>query len=177
MNKPSATRITLFRPSESARMEANGETRRAKNDVHEVMMDLSRELRALPEREVPIETRVADITPVSSGSQEPVSLRTWAETHKGVWDDDADVHPNNKPLIPAEKARSHMNRPGGALLDGFPDVEAACASRSSRKSSLIGSRLGPAIRGSSALDMAPNHGKQALQDRPMRSLSVRLHAV
>lgn len=41
--------------------------RRAKREVEEVIMDLSREVRLRSEREVPIETRVADMTPVSSG--------------------------------------------------------------------------------------------------------------
>jgi len=40
---------------------------RARSEVHEVIMDLSSELRGLPDREVPMDTRVADITPVSSG--------------------------------------------------------------------------------------------------------------
>jgi len=66
MKSISATRMTRFRPSESARSEANGETRRANSEVHEVMMDLSSEVSALPESEVPIDTRVAEMTPVSS---------------------------------------------------------------------------------------------------------------
>lgn len=45
---------------------------KAKSDVEDVMMDLSKEVKARSERELPIETRVAEMTPVSSVD---VSLR------------------------------------------------------------------------------------------------------
>jgi len=67
MNRISAARMTRFRPRLSARTDANGEIRSAKREVHDVMMDLSREVRGLFDRAVPMDTRVADITPVSSG--------------------------------------------------------------------------------------------------------------
>jgi hypothetical protein len=63
----SATRMTRLRPRRSARTEEKGETRRAKREVHEVMMDLSSAVRGREESEVPRETRVEEITPVSSG--------------------------------------------------------------------------------------------------------------
>jgi hypothetical protein len=66
MKRASATNITRLRPQESATTEAKGDTRRAKRDVHDVMMDLSSDDRGLPESDVPMDTRVADITPVSS---------------------------------------------------------------------------------------------------------------
>lgn len=56
-----------LRPSLSARWEEKGETRRAKREVEEVMMDLSKDVRRRLDREVSMETRVADMTPVSSG--------------------------------------------------------------------------------------------------------------
>jgi hypothetical protein len=48
-------------------MEEKGERRSAKREVDEVMMDLSSAVRGRDEREVPRETRVEEITPVSSG--------------------------------------------------------------------------------------------------------------
>jgi hypothetical protein len=50
----------------SARTEENGEMSRAKRDVEDVMIDLSRDVRLRFESDVPTETRVAEITPVSS---------------------------------------------------------------------------------------------------------------
>lgn len=62
----SATSMTRLRPRRSASTEESGETSRAKRAVAEVMIDLSREVSCRLEREVSIEMRVADITPVSS---------------------------------------------------------------------------------------------------------------
>lgn len=64
----------------------SGEATSAKREVEEVIIDLSREVRRRLEREASIETRVADITPVSS---EPVSfegLVLWrdSETHSRI---------------------------------------------------------------------------------------------
>lgn len=59
-------RMTLLRPKRSARMPDVGETTRAKREVQAVMSDLSRVVRGREESEVPMETRVAEITPVSS---------------------------------------------------------------------------------------------------------------
>ncbi len=58
--------MTGFRPKKSARTEEIGEAARANREVQEVMTDLSREVNARPESEVPTETSVAEITPVSS---------------------------------------------------------------------------------------------------------------
>ena len=55
-----------FRPMRSARTEDSGDAIRANSEVDEVMMDLSREVSSRFDSDVPIETRVADITPVSS---------------------------------------------------------------------------------------------------------------
>lgn len=66
MKRRSAQRMTRFRPSESARTEEKGEISRAKSAVEEVMMDLSVESSSWPERPSPMETRVAEMTPVSS---------------------------------------------------------------------------------------------------------------
>ena len=65
-NKRSAARITGRRPKASARTEAKGEAKSARSDVLDVMRDLSREVRRREEREGPMETSVAEITPVSS---------------------------------------------------------------------------------------------------------------
>ena len=62
----SARRMTRLRPSRSARTEEKGEMRSARSEVEEVMMDLSRAVRGRAERDVPSETRVEEITPVSS---------------------------------------------------------------------------------------------------------------
>lgn len=62
----SAKSITRLRPRRSARTEESGEMRRAKSAVDEVMMDLSSEVRGRFESESSMDTRVADITPVSS---------------------------------------------------------------------------------------------------------------
>lgn len=67
VKRASARRMTRRRPWRSARREASGEARRAKSEVEEVMIDLSKEVRVRLEREVSIETRVAEMTPVSSG--------------------------------------------------------------------------------------------------------------
>ena len=65
MNAASARRTTLLRPRESASIPDRGETRSAKSAVADVMRDLSRVVNGCP-RELWIETRVAEITPVSS---------------------------------------------------------------------------------------------------------------
>lgn len=65
-NSRSAARITGRRPKASARTEAKGEAKSARSDVLDVMRDLSREVRRREEREGPMETSVAEITPVSS---------------------------------------------------------------------------------------------------------------
>lgn len=62
-----AQRSTFFRPIRSARLEAIGEAKKASNDVDDVIMDLSREVRARLDSEVPIETRAEAVTAVSSG--------------------------------------------------------------------------------------------------------------
>ena len=77
MNSVSAKRTTRLRPRSSASEEAKGRTRRAKREVHEVMTDLSSEVSGRCERDVPMETRVALITPVSSG-EEDVVLVLWS---------------------------------------------------------------------------------------------------
>jgi hypothetical protein len=68
MKRTSPIRITRFRPRESARRPLTGETRRAKREVDAAIKDLSSVVRGREDRDVPIETRVADITPVSSES-------------------------------------------------------------------------------------------------------------
>jgi hypothetical protein len=66
MKRISATRMTLLRPSLSARRPLAGDINKAKSDVQAVMRDLSTVDRGRFEREVPMEMRVAEITPVSS---------------------------------------------------------------------------------------------------------------
>src|SRR5690349_9547402 len=61
-----ASKMTRLRPKLSARTEENGEMTRAKSEVEEVMIDLSRGVRCRDEREEPRDTRVEEITPVSS---------------------------------------------------------------------------------------------------------------
>lgn len=58
--------MTRLRPRESERRPLIGETMSAKREVDAAMRDLSRVVRAREEREVPMQTRVAEITPVSS---------------------------------------------------------------------------------------------------------------
>jgi hypothetical protein len=82
-NNPSAARITRFRPNESARRDAKGETSSAKREVHEVMMDLSREVSALLDNEVPIDTSVAEMTPVSSSKSQPGALESEMISERG----------------------------------------------------------------------------------------------
>lgn len=65
-NRPSAIRIILLRPRRSARMPVAGETNKANSEVQHVMSDLSRVVSGRWERSLPMETRVADMTPVSS---------------------------------------------------------------------------------------------------------------
>jgi hypothetical protein len=65
MKATSANKTTFFLPRLSARIPETGETRSAKRAVDEVMSDLSSVVSGRP-RALPIETRVADITPVSS---------------------------------------------------------------------------------------------------------------
>lgn len=60
--------MTRLRPRRSARTEDSGEARSAKREVDDVMMDLSNDVRGRPESEVPIDTSVAEMTPVSSAS-------------------------------------------------------------------------------------------------------------
>jgi hypothetical protein len=60
----SATRMTLRRPKESARIPVRGEATRAKKDVQDVIRDLSRVVRGREERSEPTEIRVDDMTPV-----------------------------------------------------------------------------------------------------------------
>jgi hypothetical protein len=62
----SANRMTFLRPKRSAKPDESGETMSARRAVDDVMMDLSIELSARCDSESPIETRVADMTPVSS---------------------------------------------------------------------------------------------------------------
>lgn len=65
MNAASARSTTRLRPRASARMPDMGEMSSAKRAVADVMRDLSRVVKGCP-RELLIETRVAEITPVSS---------------------------------------------------------------------------------------------------------------
>jgi hypothetical protein len=60
-------RTTRLRPSVSARMPERGEMRRANREVVDVIKDLSRVVRGAPREEL-MDTRVAEITPVSSTS-------------------------------------------------------------------------------------------------------------
>lgn len=66
MNSRSAHSMTRIRPILSARRDAKGDVKRAQKAVDEVMRDLSSGVRARSEREEPMETRAADVTPVSS---------------------------------------------------------------------------------------------------------------
>lgn len=66
MKRISAYRMTCLRPSRSARTDEKGDIISAKSDVEDVMIDLSIEVNSRFESEGPIDTRVADTTPVSS---------------------------------------------------------------------------------------------------------------
>lgn len=56
---------TRLRPNLSAKTPERGEMKRAKREVQDVIKDLSRVVSGAPSEEL-IETKVADITPVSS---------------------------------------------------------------------------------------------------------------
>jgi len=60
----SATIITCFRPTLSAKTPASGLAKRANRLVHEVIMLFCAVVSALPDKSSLIETRVAEITPV-----------------------------------------------------------------------------------------------------------------
>lgn len=62
----SARRMTFFRPKLSPSRPLAGEMARANRDVQAVMRDLSRVVRRRFERDVLTDTRVAEMTPVSS---------------------------------------------------------------------------------------------------------------
>jgi hypothetical protein len=62
----SAARMARFRPSLSASTPVKGLAMSAKREVHEVIRLLSRVERVCFDRSDPIETRVAEMTPVSS---------------------------------------------------------------------------------------------------------------
>jgi hypothetical protein len=64
MNSTSARKMMVRRPSVSARTPVSGEARSAKNEVEDVMRDLSRVVRGRFESEEFIEIRVEDMTPV-----------------------------------------------------------------------------------------------------------------
>jgi hypothetical protein len=64
VNKMSATRITLLRPSLSARIPASGLATKAKRLVQEVIRLLSKVVSERFDRSEPIDTRVEEITPV-----------------------------------------------------------------------------------------------------------------
>lgn len=66
MKRRDASKMIRLRPKLSARTEENGEIKRAKSEVEEVMIDLSSGVRCREEREEPRDTRVEEITPVSS---------------------------------------------------------------------------------------------------------------
>jgi hypothetical protein len=74
MNRMSAMRITRLRPSESASRPLRGEMSSAKSEVEAAMRDLSSVVSGREEREVLIETSVADMTPVSSVPCTRISL-------------------------------------------------------------------------------------------------------
>lgn len=75
------------------------------------MTDLSREVRGRFEREVSIETSVADMTPVSSGGVSAcVSHGALIRgRHRRVG---RNSQPNSSPLIPAETTSIHTKSPG-----------------------------------------------------------------
>lgn len=58
--------MTGFRPKRSAKTEEIGDAMRANNAVHDVIADLSREFSGRSESEVSMDTKVAEMTPVSS---------------------------------------------------------------------------------------------------------------
>jgi hypothetical protein len=66
MKSRSAHSRTGLRPTPSAKRDANGDAKSAQRAVEEVMRDLSCGVRTRPEREEPMETRAAEVTPVSS---------------------------------------------------------------------------------------------------------------
>lgn len=112
--------MTRFRPRASASSDEKGETRRAKRAVEEVMMDLSVDVRSLPERALPMDTRVAETTPVSSNPRhrQRTKFPSFTKPHaKECCEERAEgearnVQPKSNPLIPAEKVSSSTNTPG-----------------------------------------------------------------
>jgi hypothetical protein len=64
----SAINMILLRPSASARTPVSGEARSAKNDVDDVIKDLSSVVSGRLDRDEFIEIRVEDMTPVLHGT-------------------------------------------------------------------------------------------------------------
>lgn len=80
--RPSAIRITFFRPNLSARTPANGLATNANKLVQDVMRLLSRVVRGRLDRSEPIDTRVEEITPVlSKNENDELSLMCWCYTY------------------------------------------------------------------------------------------------
>jgi hypothetical protein len=68
-NSTSASKMTRLRPNLSAIRDENGEISRASSAVHDVIIDLSHEVRARFDRDAPMDTRVAEMIPVSSSQK------------------------------------------------------------------------------------------------------------
>ncbi|KJZ78804.1 hypothetical protein HIM_01577 [Hirsutella minnesotensis 3608] len=80
----SAYSSTRRRPSRSASTDDSGDAASAKSDVDDVMTDLSRDVSVRPESDVPMETSVADITPVSSADgQRRLMAGLWDKNDTG----------------------------------------------------------------------------------------------
>jgi hypothetical protein len=75
-NRKSAIRMMLRRPSASASTPVRGDAKSAKNEVDDVIRDLSRVVRGLLERDVLIEIKVEEITPVLHRNCQPRPSRT-----------------------------------------------------------------------------------------------------
>jgi len=118
----------------------------AKSDVEDVMIDLSIEVNSRFERDVPIETRVAETTPVSSACcQHDFEAKTPFRIF---------LHPKSRPLIPAANVKTRTNKLGiqpSVLPASAGDPWATSYSSSS-------SSLWPAISGAWELSIL-SHGE------------------
>ena len=99
MKRRSAYSRTRLRPTLSANTEAKGDATSAKSAVDDATMHLTRDVRTRLESEVPMETRAAKVTPVSS-----TTLGAVSHAHNVVM--------MSHLLRPDAKVRARTNVPG-----------------------------------------------------------------
>jgi hypothetical protein len=110
--------MTGRRPNASARTEDKGETRRANRAVEDVIIDLSKAVRGRFERDGPMETRVAEMTPVSSAQgadQQRVDAKGGGRTGRLHTSKEEPAEASSNRQQPNEQARSAAGNLGLAF--------------------------------------------------------------